>query len=267
MTMLGAMLLMVLLAPTSALADTTVVVRGDTAASENEPGGWLFNRDMSTSTPYEFTTDKSSIGEGSLYVKPIGADNPKDKFIAEHFLLSPVGDLEEISYQFLVGQNSVHPERLAAADAHHFYLNVYTNFPESDATNFYDCRFDYAPQTAEDGWTSMTVTPGLDPTAVVKRQTDNYASPRDCPETLDAMPDNAVVRAIAINIGDSSTADEGVNGYLDNVVVTQSGDSIVYDFEASPADKDACKKGGYAQYSFKNQGQCVSYVASHGRSS
>jgi hypothetical protein len=27
-----------------------------------------------------------------------------------------------------------------------------------------------------------------------------------------------------------------------------------------PSTKDQCKDGGYAQYSFKNQGQCVSFV-------
>jgi hypothetical protein len=27
-----------------------------------------------------------------------------------------------------------------------------------------------------------------------------------------------------------------------------------------PTTKDQCKKGGFAQYGFKNQGQCVSFV-------
>jgi hypothetical protein len=32
-----------------------------------------------------------------------------------------------------------------------------------------------------------------------------------------------------------------------------------------PNTTDDCKKGGYAKYGFKNQGDCVSYVATHGK--
>ena len=52
---------------TASAATSTVVVTGDTAAGVNQPG-WLFNRDLSTSTPYEFNYDAASVGVGSLYV-------------------------------------------------------------------------------------------------------------------------------------------------------------------------------------------------------
>ena len=45
-------------------------IYGDTSSGENQPG-WLFNRDVTTATPYEFNTDQASIGNGSLYVLPI----------------------------------------------------------------------------------------------------------------------------------------------------------------------------------------------------
>jgi len=35
---------------------------------------------------------------------------------------------------------------------------------------------------------------------------------------------------------------------------------------ATPTDKAQCKKDGFAAYGFKNQGQCVSFIASRGRS-
>lgn len=254
---LGLMVLSLLLfAPSNALADTTVVVRGDTAAGENQ-AGWMFDRDPANTTPFEFTTAAAKIGMGSLYVKPIG-DNASAKFIAELFLLSDLDDLEKVSYDIQLGPNS--PTR--THDAEQFYMNVYTNLPDSPVDGFYDCRFDYtAKSVAAETWTTTTVTPNTVADNVKSR---NNAS---CPTTLAGMLEGSTVRLVSLSLGDTGVGDQALDGYFDNVVVTQAGDSTTYDFEASPADKDACKKGGFADYSFKNQGQCVSYVASHGRSS
>ena len=253
---LGLMLLALLLAPTSALADTTtVVVRGDTAAAENQPG-WMFDRDPANTTPFEFTTAAAKIGMGSLYVEPIG-DNPPAKFIAELFLLSDLDDLEKVSYDIQLGPNS--PTR--THDAEQFYMNVYTNLPDSPVDNFYDCRFDYTAQSvAAEIWTTATVTPDTPPDNVRSR---NNAQ---CPTTLVGMPDGSTVRLVSLSLGDTSAGDQGLDGYFDNVVVKQAGASTTFDLEPEPTSKDACKKGGFADYSFKNQGQCVSYVASNGRS-
>lgn len=75
----------------------------------------------------------------------------------------------------------------------------------------------------------------------------------------------------ALNVGDTSTNDVGLEGYYDNVVTTVNGMSTTFDFEefATPTDKNQCKKGGWKTFSnptFKNQGDCVSYVASDGKS-
>ena len=78
-----------------------VAISGDTAAGENQPG-WLFNRDISTSTPFEFSNAAASIGSGSLYVLPISSA-PADKFIGEFFMLSPIADVTSISYDFRIG--------------------------------------------------------------------------------------------------------------------------------------------------------------------
>jgi len=249
------MLLALLLASTGALADTAVVVRGDTAAGENQPG-WMFDRDPANTTPFEFTTAAAKIGMGSLYVEPIG-DNAPAKFIAELFLLSDLDDLEEVSYDIRLGPES----STRTDDAEQFYMNVYTNLPGGPVDGFYDCRFDYtAKSVAAETWTTATVTPETPPDNVASR---NGAQ---CTTTLAGMLDGSTVRLVSLSLGDTSAGDEGLDGYFDNVVVTQSGDSVVYDLEASPTDKDACKKGGFADYSFKNQGQCVSYVASNGKS-
>lgn len=227
---------------TGTAAAATSTVRVD----ENGDGGWAFNRDASTSTPYQFTTARESIGTGSLEVLPIGA-TPADKFIAELPLDVATSDLSSVSYDFLVGGAGT------PADANEFYLNVYTNLPGS--TTFYDCRFDFVPTTGSTAtWTTVTATSTSTPTNVRERV------PGTCTATWDAMPAGSTVSFIALNVGDTSAGDTGLGGFYDNVVVATSTGTTTYDFEAKPASKDECKKGGWAEFGYANQGQCVSAV-------
>lgn len=78
----------------------------------------------------------------------------------------------------------------------------------------------------------------------------------------------AVLTAYGVNVG---TYNPAYNTRVDGVVVNET----TYDFELvapvppkpTPTDKDACKNGGWTSLytatgaTFKNQGQCVSYVA------
>jgi len=98
-------------------------------------------------------------------------------------------------------------------------------------------------------------------TAVGDRADDNNT----CPTTLGGMPAGSTVRAFTLNVGDTSLNDAGVGGYLDNVVVDQSSSNTTYDFEATPASKEDCKKGAFAEYGFSDQGQCVSRSLQLGR--
>lgn len=234
-----AVLLIVMLASTAVAA---TVIRVD----EDGEGGWLFNRDASTSTPYEFSLDAASIGEGSLYVLPIENDGNgnSDKFIAEQFLGVEVGDVSQISYDFLI-------EAPDASAANHFYLNVYTNFPDSPRDNFYDCRFDFVPGSGSTiDFTTMTVD-ATDAASTV-------GGGSDCPDTLANMPDGSWLRVFSINVGDTSGNDTGVGGYLDNVTVTVAGETTTWDFEVPAQVKEDCKDGGWETYGFSNQGECVS---------
>lgn len=240
----------------SVQAATVEVVSGDTAAGENQPG-WLFNRDASTATPFEFNTDAASIGSGSLYVLPIGA-NASDKFIGEYFPGVLMADLESFSYDFLIGSGG------DASDEHHFYLNVYANFGESDNNKFYDCRYNVVPTT---GSTASFTTVTFDPTVAypVTTRGGASASPYPCPAVpsdMDLLSSESNIRAFAINVGDTAAGDVGLDGYLDNVVIVTN-DMLTFDFEPEPAQplsKDDCKKGGYEAYGFKNQGQCIRFV-------
>lgn len=258
----------------------TVVVTGNTSAGENMPG-WLFNRDVTTSTPFEFNTDVASIGTGSLYVLPIGT-TPADKFIGENFINAPIADVNSISYDFQIGGGGVE------ADEVHFYMNVYANFGESDDLKFYDCRYNIVPS---DGSTTGFTTVSFDPSLAypVTTRTGGSASPYTCPSVpadMDVLSPGSNIRVFALNVGDTAAGDVGLDGYLDNVIVDVDGDVTTYDFEPevlgctdpeadnydpeantddgsctySPVDKDACKNGGWEDFGFKNQGLCIQYV-------
>ncbi len=128
---------LLIFAPTVSAATTTVMISGNTSTGENQPG-WLFNRD--SVSPYEFNTDESRIGAGSLYVKPITTP-AANKFVAENFVNTPVANVDSIAYDFQIGAGGT------VADANEFYMNVYANFGVSNDLKFYDCRYDVVATT------------------------------------------------------------------------------------------------------------------------
>lgn len=211
-----------------AMAATEVDVYGNTSTGENLPG-WMFNRDTSTDTPYRFDSAEASLGDGSLHVLPIGA-NAADKMIAENFINTAMADVDEISYDFMIGSGGVE------ADKVHFYMNVYANFGESDDLKFYDCRYNVVPTV---GSTSGFTTVTFDPTLAydVTTRGGASASPYPCPAVpadMDLVSAGSNIRAFALNVGDTSASDEGLDGYLDNVVTVVNGEETTYDFEPYP---------------------------------
>jgi hypothetical protein len=263
MASLSAMIALPILtfAPMVRAAASTVVVSGNTSSGENQPG-WMFNRD--STAPYEFNEDQASIGEGSLYVKPIGS-TPSEKFVAENFINTPIAGIDSISYDFQIGDGG------SASQANQFYMNVYANFGSSPDDKFYDCRYNVVPTV---GSTTDFTTVTFDPTQaydVTTRSSSPFACPA-VPADMDLSDPGSTIRAFALNVGDSSASDAGVSGYLDKVVVTSAnGDVVTYDFEQTPTvlpNKEACKNGGWMKSDipeFKNQGDCVSYFASNGK--
>jgi hypothetical protein len=200
----------------------TVVVTGNTSAAENSPG-WMFNRDTTTATPFVFNNGAASTGTGSLFVKPIGS-NPSDKFIGELFFSNQLLiNTHKISYDINVASSG-------STDYKQFYTNIYANYSGSTATHYYDCRYNVVPTSGPMG-TFTTVT--FDPTSNYT-VTTHSGSPT-CPAAPVDMGPGAFIRAIAINVGDTSANDAGVSGYLDNVVVNSSSVKTIYDFEAVPA--------------------------------
>lgn len=200
----------------------TVIIYGDTAAGENQPG-WLFNRDTSTSTPFAFVSGNPSIGSGSLEVLPIGA-NPSDKMIAENFINTPISEVETISFDFKLGAGNASREEQV-------YMNFYMNFGSSDPLKYYDCRYDLvATVGSESSYTTLTFDPNVAPQKVTTRND----SPATCPTVPAAMGSDANLRMFTLTMGDSSVSDIDMSGYFDNVVVKTTSGTTIYDFEPEP---------------------------------
>lgn len=240
----------------------TVVVKGNTAVAENTPG-WMFNRDIANATPIAFNTDAPKIGVGSLYVLPIGA-TPAHKFVGENFINTPIVNVNSVSYDFKIGTGGVDTKE------EQFYMNVYANFGVSDDLKFYDCRYSVIPTVGSvAGFTTVTFDPTL--AYPVATRTGASASPFACPASpaaMDALSPGSNIRMFALNLGDTTAVDLGLDGYFDNVVVDLDGGVTTYDFEPTltPVSKEGCKDDGWKSFNtptFKNQGECVSFVTSN----
>ena len=205
-------------------AEVTEIITGDTFALPE--GGWLFNSDPGFATQFEFNDTAASLGEGSIEIFPIDGDvnGDADKFIGSNVIQLPVEEFESLSYDFNI-------TGVDASDANEFYLNVYANIDLSD--NFYDCRFDFVPESGSVGsFTTATFASDDTPTAVTKRG-DRIA---DCPATIGEMPAGSHINFFALNVGDTSGNDAGVGGHYDQVVLETIDTVTTWDFEPVPAE-------------------------------
>ncbi len=191
--------------------------------------GWLFNRDLANATPIAFNEDESVIGDGALYVLPISNTDAPRKFIGEYFWLGNISELEAFSYDFKIGAGG------ADTDSEEFYLNVYANFAATSPTNYYDCKYDVVPSN---GTTAGFATVTFDPTQDYPVTTSG-GSPHTCPASpadMDNEGAGSVIRAFAINTGDTSLNDADLDGYFDKVVLDTTAKVTTFDFESPGVD-------------------------------
>jgi hypothetical protein len=93
-----------------------------------------------------------------------------------------------------------------------------------------------------------------------------------------APPNTSGVAGIAIAVEDRGPGTDGIDWQVASTrpaqcpvpaavaASTVSGDVVVTDAPPLPTSKDQCKKGGWREFGiFKNQGDCVSFVASKGK--
>ena len=233
-----------------------IVITGDTWDAVGDPTGtgWFFNPFLPFTAPFEFNDEKASIGDGAFFGGPISSISDS-KIIATLQKVTPIADLWSFSYDFQIESNDVD-------DENEFYLNVYTNFGSSDPNKFYDCRYDVVPTT---GSLSSFTTVTFDP-AMAYPVTQSGTSPETCPAIpadMESIDDGSVIRAFALNIGDTAAQDEGVSGYFDNVVLMTETKITTYDMEPlpEPEEPQICSYEGdvieYSDPAFTNGGGAV----------
>lgn len=232
----------------------TIVITENTTDTENTIGKWMFNRDITTATPFEFNTNEASIGTGALNVLPIGA-NASDKFIGEYFSQMKIADLLSFSYDFKIGAEG------EDTDEEQFYMNVYANYGTSSPTKFYDCRYNVVPTVGSvAGFTTVT----FDPTQAYPVTTRGGAtpSPFPCPAVpadMNLQSPDSTFRVFALNMGDTSVSDTGLDGYFDKVVLDTPTKVTTFDFEPKKISEDkvisGCKFNDANANGIKDEGE------------
>lgn len=77
---------------------------------------------------------------------------------------------------------------------------------------------------------------------------------------MSVFPNAVIAGGLGFNIGSGWVG--AFSGNADALAVGVSGATTTYNFEP---DTGVCKNGGWQSYSFKNQGDCVSYIATGGK--
>ena len=78
--------------------------------------------------------------------------------------------------------------------------------------------------------------------------------------------DNGGNGADTINSRPSTSPSDCSQPFTGTTGTFTNGRAVVFDAPVLPTSKDQCKNGGWRNYpGFKNQGQCVSFVATDGK--
>lgn len=292
---LGASLLLTLGVPLSAVAatTTTVVTPANLAAPPNattEVSSWYFYNDTSDAASttetanYRFVTGPSSppAGFGSLrFINTAATD--RYTIATNQFAGDSLSTLNTLSFDMYV------PASSSGGTSTTSYLNLDIDF-DSTKSGGYQGRLVYVPQgVTTNTWQTFSADSGLlswsgfangkdkNPgTADDNKWPDGDTNPLRTLADIKTHFTNAAVwneggftGQLLIKSGHPGPI--GLENNVDKVVVNDS----IFDFEPDfvvATNKDDCKKGGYKLLSnatgqaFKNQGACVSFVASEGRS-
>ena len=226
--------------------------------------GWL-NGDTTTGGSVNFVVDPSpSLGTGALELKTNSTSTAKAEYV--NALVTPVymNAISEIAYQ---------TKQIAASFAGgsaDFKL-----FIDMNGDNTVDTSLIFKPylQNFGDpdsnpvfitGWQTWDVAVGLFASTesigglandgTLYRLYEVFTKPGN---------ENARIMAIGVSVGPDSP---NYNIHVDGVFIND----LFYDFEPGaepedpkPTSADQCKDGGWVNFDFKNQGQCVAYVQSN----
>lgn len=254
----------VFLSSGGALAASSVV-------SPTSPNGWNFFTEVPNgSGGYENGPENPPMGTGSAYLT-VNDTGRQILYTPNHagVLLEDITSLQYSTY----GVASGNPTVYAAS------LQFDVDYDMNDAITAWQGRLVYEPymngSVALGEWQTWNPLQGIWWASGVP---GNTVCPQNDPctwsEVLGAFPD-AGIRANIGNVNFKAGGPwlGGYDGNVDAFTIGVNGQNTTYNFELvnPPANKDACKKGGWVNLtdqngdSFKNQGQCVSWTNGRGQ--
>lgn len=208
--------------------------------------------------------DTPPEGVGSFRTKTVSNDSKVYLFNYDH-VGTPLANITGISYSTwkapasagvvafpaLNIQIDINGGTYNAGEFRTFVFEPYLQNGFVDATGMWESRDAYNGGAAR-WWSTGTSTCPM-------------ASPCTWSALIASFPGATILGGFGINQG---SYNPGLDGASDALSIAYGGNSITYDFEpyVTAASKEACKNGGWMNVkradgsSFKNQGDCVSYV-------
>lgn len=250
-----------LAAPVAAVDNTVVVSPGNLQ-------GWAFVQEIANGSGSLVdgpTEPPMGTGSANLVVDSTG----RELLLNNGFAGTRLADITELSYHtYQNGDSTV----FAAS------LQLDVDYDASDENTAWQGRLVYEPYqngtVIPETWQEWDALAGTwwasgAPGSTICPQSD----PCTTEEVLAAFPDSAIRAEVGnVNFKAGGPWAGGFDGYVDAFTIGTVAGSTTFDFEGSepapemPSNKDDCKKGGWEAYGvFKNQGDCVSYVASGNR--
>ena len=243
--------------PLAASATSTIIV------TPANPQGWS-TADTRPGGAVNFVADASTpLGKGALKLTTDATTTAKAQYL--HAASTALADITELSYS--TKQVSA-PFPGAAAS---YQLPMFLNGTSGFTTLVFEPYQNPTQGAVVPGtWQSWNVSSGLfwsTRTVVCAGGTVVGTPGGPASYTLaqiKALCPTAMVIGYGVNIG-SNNPSYNVETDAFNF------NGTIYDFEPtlSPTDKDSCKNGGYQSFNtpaFSNQGECVSFIASNGKS-
>ena len=245
----------------SASAATEVVTENDVARQpENTPPtkSWvIYNRNAGTAA---FRTGPATppLGAGSLELSTPGGSDKVYAFNYDH-VGTQLDDVDAMSYSTYRSAGSA--QQVAALN---LQVDVNGDAPGGFTTLVYEPVYNGPPAVVDGQWQDWDAYEGGNaiwwssnaiPSAPNR---DTFVSWNTI---LAANPDAVIVGGVGVNQGSGNPA-------LTTAVDAFTFNETTYDFEpliGPPTSKDECKNGGWQTFNnptFKNQGDCVSSVAS-----
>jgi len=265
------------LAPSAVIlaSGTTIITEADIARqTEDTPPtkSWVFYaRTANSSGTFIVGPDSPPLGVGSFSMQTPSSTDKGSLFNFEHAgtALSAITGISYSTYKSSSGvafpsiniQIDINGGTLGANEFRTFVYEPYNQPGFVDAIGVWQTRDAYNAGAGK--WWSTQNADNLLATGGARGC--GQGSPCTWTALLAAFPGASIVGGFGINAGSGNA---GLDGSADALSISYGGNSVTYDFEpfVTASSKASCMNGGWMSVkradgsSFKNQGDCVSYL-------